>query len=86
MARKLNRASAPVEVLIPARGFSDYDREGGVFFDPAADAAFVTALRADLRPGVGVTTVDAHLNDEPFADRCVERLLMLIDNTSPLES
>jgi hypothetical protein len=46
----------------------------------------VAALRADLRPGVGVTTVDAHLNDEPFADRCVERLLMLIDNTSPLES
>jgi uncharacterized protein (UPF0261 family) len=80
MARKLNRASAPVEVLIPARGFSDYDREGGVFFDPAADGEFVAALRADLRPGIDVTTVDAHINDESFADRCVERLLALLDN------
>jgi uncharacterized protein (UPF0261 family) len=86
MARKLNLASAPVEVLIPARGFSDYDREGGVFFDPAADGAFEAALRAELRPGVRVTTVDAHINDEPFADRCVERLLTHIDNTSRLES
>jgi uncharacterized protein (UPF0261 family) len=86
MARKLNLASAPAEVLIPARGFSDYDREGEVFFDPAADGAFEVALRADLRPGIGVTTVDAHINDEPFADRCVERLLTHIDNTSRLES
>jgi uncharacterized protein (UPF0261 family) len=78
MARKLNRASAPVEVLIPARGFSDYDRAGGVFSDPAADAEFTAALRADLRPGVDVTSVDAHINDETFADRCVERLLHLI--------
>jgi uncharacterized protein (UPF0261 family) len=82
MARKLNRASAPVEVLIPARGFSDYDREGGVFFDPAADGEFEAALRADLRPGVDVTSVDAHINVEPFADHCVERLLALLERHS----
>jgi uncharacterized protein (UPF0261 family) len=69
-------------VLIPARGFSDYDREGGVFFDPAADGEFEAALRADLRPGVDVTSVDAHINDEPFADHCVERLLALLERHS----
>jgi uncharacterized protein (UPF0261 family) len=83
MAAKLNRASGPAGVLIPTRGFSDYDRRGGVFFDPAADAAFTAALRADLDPRVPIEEADAHINDEPFADRCVERLLALL-GTRPL--
>jgi uncharacterized protein (UPF0261 family) len=80
MARKLNQASGPVGVLIPTRGFSDYDRADGVFFDPAADGRFIAALRTDLQPQVNLECVDAHINDRPFADRCVERLLALLDN------
>ncbi|MBI2156292.1 MAG: Tm-1-like ATP-binding domain-containing protein [Candidatus Rokubacteria bacterium] len=71
MAEKLNRATGPTGVVVPTRGFSAYDVAGGPFFDPVADAAFVTGLKAALRPGIPLRAVDAHLNDPAFAEAAV---------------
>lgn len=68
MAEKLNMASGPVRVLIPTRGFSSLDCPGNVCYDPAADRAFVEAIKAALKPGIGLTLIDAAINDAEFAE------------------
>jgi uncharacterized protein (UPF0261 family) len=54
------------------------DSPGERFWDPAADAAFVAALRADLRPEIGVEELDANINDPQFADRAAAVLLGML--------
>jgi uncharacterized protein (UPF0261 family) len=72
MAEKLNRARGPTVVAIPLRGFSAYDAVGGAFHDPEADARFVSALKSELRAGIPVVEVDAHINDPEFVDTVVQ--------------
>jgi uncharacterized protein (UPF0261 family) len=45
--------------------------ETGPFFDPAADAVFVDELKAGLRPGIPLLEIDAHINDDAFAEAAV---------------
>jgi uncharacterized protein (UPF0261 family) len=72
MAEKLNRSRGPVGLVLPLRGFSAYDIAGGPFFDPEADATFIGAVKSDLKPGIRVAEVDAHINDAAFADAALE--------------
>ncbi len=67
IARRLNRSTGPMKVLIPARGFSSIDREGYPFYDPPGDRAFVESLRKNLKESVQMREIDAHINDEKFA-------------------
>lgn len=77
-AEKANLASGRTTICIPTRGFSVPDREGGSFWNPEADRAFVEQLTADLDPRVELVLVDAHINDAEFVDCVVERLIQLI--------
>ena len=77
-AEKLNAARGPVRVLIPLGGFSMLDSPGERFWDPAADAAFVSALRAGLRPEIVVEELEANINDPRFADRAAALLLEML--------
>jgi uncharacterized protein (UPF0261 family) len=87
MAAKLNRARVPVRVVIPARGFSKYDRDGGAtgadldgnpvgpWHSPAANSAFIAALQGSLQnPLVAVEVVDRHINDPQFARALIDAL------------
>lgn len=80
-AEKANLAVGPTVICIPQRGFSVPDTEGGPFWDPDADAAFVEALQAKLSDRVLVDLVDAHINSLEFVKIVVERLLMLLDGS-----
>jgi uncharacterized protein (UPF0261 family) len=77
MAAKLNKANGPVRVLIPGRGFSAVDIEGGPFWDPEADAAFVSELRAGLRADIPLEIRDEHINDEAFARAAAATLIAM---------
>jgi uncharacterized protein (UPF0261 family) len=77
-ADKLNAARGPVRVLVPLRGFSMLDSPGERFWDPQADAAFVAALRAGLRPEIVVEELNANINDPEFADRAAALLLEML--------
>jgi uncharacterized protein (UPF0261 family) len=70
-ATKANSARGPTAVCVPARGFSVPDSEGGPFWDPEADLAFIAALRDHLSPDVVLEVVDAHINDPAFVDIAV---------------
>src|SRR3954452_13330438 len=77
VAERLNRATGPVQVVAPTRGFSLADAEGGDLWDPEADRAFLEALRDALRPDIPYETVDAHVDDTAFADVVAERYLTM---------
>lgn len=83
LARRLNQATGPTAVVIPRRGWSVVGSPGGPLHDPAANAALVAALRAELRPNIPVEEVDATINDPLFADRCVAWLHRLTAEAAP---
>jgi len=74
-ASRLNDARGPVQVAVPTRGLSIPNQPDGPFWDPEADAAFRTALRAQLRPDIPVLSYDLHVNDPEFG-RAVARLFL----------
>jgi uncharacterized protein (UPF0261 family) len=78
VAERLNEATGPVRVVAPLRGFSLADAEGGDLWDPEADAAFLDALEAGLRPDIAYEAVDAHVDDPDFADLVADRYLALV--------
>jgi uncharacterized protein (UPF0261 family) len=78
VAERLNEARGPVHVVVPLRGFSLADAEGGALWDPDADHAFVEALRRHLRPEIPFEAVDAHIDDPEFAAVVADRYLNLV--------
>jgi uncharacterized protein (UPF0261 family) len=71
---KLNACDGPVRFLIPERGVSALDIEGGEFWDPTADRALFDALTdtvrwTDMRK---LIRVPAHINDPAFAKAAVD--------------
>jgi uncharacterized protein (UPF0261 family) len=75
VAKKASAAKGPVTILIPLRGVSAIDAEGQVFYDADADRALFNAVRANAEENVTVVEVDAHINDDAFADALVDTFL-----------
>jgi uncharacterized protein (UPF0261 family) len=78
LARKLNESTGPVVLFIPRQGISAIAGERQPFHDPAADAALIDALLADLQDHVEVHDLDLHINDPAFATAMATRLHELI--------
>jgi uncharacterized protein (UPF0261 family) len=72
IADRLNGAKAPCAVLIPLKGWSSLDREGGPLYDPDADRIFAETLKKHLNSDVPVVEVDLHLNTPEFGKEAVE--------------
>lgn len=77
-AERLNEATGPVEVMVPTEGLSIPSVPGGVFWDPAADAGFLTTLRAHLRPDIPLSTHALHINSTEFALAVADRFVGLL--------
>lgn len=70
---KLNLCDGPVRLLIPEKGVSALDIEGGAFFDPEADTALFSALETTFKatPSRRIQRLPHHINDPQFADALV---------------
>jgi uncharacterized protein (UPF0261 family) len=77
-AEKANAACGPVAVLIPRRGVSILDGDGGIFCDRKADAAMFETLKAKLKQDIPVVELDCNINDPAFSAKAVEMMLELI--------
>jgi uncharacterized protein (UPF0261 family) len=66
---KLNASKGPVRFLLPLRGVSALDVEGGAFHDPEANEALFGALRKTVRQTAErqLVELDLHINDPAFA-------------------
>jgi uncharacterized protein (UPF0261 family) len=79
IAGKLNLSKGPVVLMLPLRGVSALDAEGEPFDDPIARQALFTALRSNVDfARIDVIDVDAHINDERFADLAADLLWELM--------
>ena len=77
-AEKANASKGKVAFLFPLKGFSVVDSEGGPFWWPEADQAFMNAVKKNLRPGIKIVEMDGQINDEAFAQKSVEMLMELM--------
>lgn len=69
IGRRLDVCEGPLTFLIPEKGVSALDTEGGPFFDPEADAALFHAIEAALTPRQNrqIRRLPLHINDPEFA-------------------
>ncbi|MEJ2869944.1 Tm-1-like ATP-binding domain-containing protein [Actinomycetospora sp. OC33-EN08] len=76
LAGALNACEGPVRLVVPTRGVSALDVEGGPFADPAATEALVETLRAELHATTDrrLIETDLHVNDPEFARTLVQNL------------
>src|SRR5690606_7303659 len=79
LAAKLNRSKGPAVVYLPARGISQIDAEGGIFYQPRTDRVLFENIRLGVGPQVPVVEVDAHINDLVFSEQLVSALLTLLE-------
>lgn len=75
IAEKLNRAKAPVTVLLPMKGVSEIDKIGLPFYDAEADIRLFDALKKYLESHIRIVEVDSHINDTHFAEKAAEEFL-----------
>lgn len=74
IAAKLNQAIGPTRVLVPTKGWSEADIEGGPLYAPHINRAWVEFLKRQLKPSIPVVEVEAHINDPAFAQAAVAAL------------
>lgn len=79
IAAAANAATGPVVILIPKRGVSILDSEGGEFWDPAADQGCYDAIRTGLRAGIPVIEMDCNINDPEFSAEIARQMLLLLN-------
>jgi uncharacterized protein (UPF0261 family) len=77
IAEKASAARGPTAVLVPLRGVSAIDKEGGKFWWPEADQALFQSLRNWISPSVRLIELDLHINDPEFARTATETLLAM---------
>jgi len=71
MAQKLNEMTGPTAMLIPTRGFSEWDKQGHMWYNPEGRKAFIEGLKKHIGPKVKVVELDMHINDREFAEQAV---------------
>ena len=67
-ARQLATAIGPVALMLPALGLGEWDREGADLHDKPGLDRFLAELEASAPANVEIYKVDAHINDEFFAE------------------
>jgi uncharacterized protein (UPF0261 family) len=67
LTEKLNKDASNIKILIPLRGWSEADRDGGPLYDPPMNMFFTQCLKEKLDHHIQITEVDHHINDQEFA-------------------
>jgi uncharacterized protein (UPF0261 family) len=84
-ASRLNSARGPVRVLIPLEGFSEHTKrracdlngnDKGPWKDTNDYRTFVDSLKSHLK-AAAVEELPLHVNDDAFADTCVEAFVTI---------
>jgi len=79
VGRRLQHTTREAVFMIPTAGYDSYAVKGRGFYDPQADAAFVSALRASAPACVRIVERNTHIEDPEFATEAARTLLALIN-------
>lgn len=77
VAQRLNKGNGPRAVVIPKQGFIEWDRPGGLFYNPHRSEVFSKTLKDNLNSEVEVIELEAHVNDKAFADAVAKVFMSL---------
>lgn len=77
IAQKACASRGPTAIVVPLRGVSALDIEGGPFWWPEANAALIQSLR-NWVGGIELIEVDCHINDPEYAEVTAMTLLLLM--------
>lgn len=80
LAERLNLSKGPVTIMIPNKGFSIENIEGGKIFDRKENQSFIDEIKKRCRPEIKIKEVDAHIDDLVFAEKSIEAFLNMIRN------
>jgi uncharacterized protein (UPF0261 family) len=83
IASRLNKSRGPVAVVIPERGFMEYDRPGGKLFYPEGRKVFIDTLRDHLSPSIEFISMDCHINDSVYSQKVTDTALRLFQGGVP---
>lgn len=79
MAQKLNKATAPVKLLLPLKGLSAIDCEGQIFYGPRIDRVLFDVLWTEItNPLVEIREVPYHINSPQFAAEVIGELTKIL--------
>jgi uncharacterized protein (UPF0261 family) len=78
IAVQLNKGTGRTTVVSPLKGFSDPNKEDGVFWNPEADEAFREKLKSGLKDTIKYVEVDAWVNDKAFGESAANELLNIL--------
>lgn len=77
-AQRLNMATAEVVIAVPTEGLSIPNLPGGPFWNPEADAAFLAALKKDIRADIPVIPYKRHVNDPEFGREVAQLFIKIM--------
>jgi uncharacterized protein (UPF0261 family) len=72
IAERLGEATGPTCLLLPAHGIEGWDRPGEPLHDPEGLAALLAELRQRVGPNTRLIEIDAHINDDAFAQTALQ--------------
>lgn len=78
LAFKASASSGPIAIVFPMGGLSQWDCEGSVLHDIAADRVLLDSLHLWKAPHVELVESHRHINDPLFAQIVVDQLLKLM--------
>ena len=68
LSKRLAASEAPVHLVLPNGGLEEWDKPGQPAHDPEGLAAFLDEMRTMIRPPTLMTEINAHINDQAFAN------------------
>ena len=72
IGKRLSKSDAPAHVILTTQGIEEWDKPGEPAHDPDGLAAFIDEMQSAITPPVTLTLIDAHINDQAFADKVLE--------------
>jgi len=72
IGKRLEGAKGPVHFIMPLQGVEEWDKEREPAYDPEGLEAMIDEVRKSIN--VPKSEVDAHINDQAFADHVIEIL------------
>ena len=75
LAKRLNRAQAPVTLILPDEGFCEASASGGPMYDPKADQAFLQTIRPLLKKEIKVVDVHGNINSSTCQQAAAKALM-----------
>lgn len=72
IANRLEQSPSPAHVLLPTQGIEEWDKPGEPAHEPEGLAAFLDEMRRVIQPPIALTEIDAHINDQAFADAAIQ--------------